>query len=38
MSAWPFGVMQRIEKAPDQTFPVFIYGNGDQIGTPVNYP
>jgi hypothetical protein len=38
MSAWPFGVMERIDQsAPSNTYH---FGSvpGDQLGTPVGYP
>ena len=38
MSAWPFGVMERIGGSSLPARPSFTDGHSDQIGTPVNYP
>ena len=37
MSAWPFGVMERIGQSSLRAIPISIDG-GSQIGTPVDYP
>jgi NADH-quinone oxidoreductase subunit M len=38
LSAWPFGVMERIGQRSQPAIPALVDGHSDQIGTPVNYP